>query len=94
MRSEFFLFLAGPSESAAGGLSWLASLSRLKSASRLTISWFLEPNCRPKSFSWLPAPTDLFLVVKILPTHGSTPDAVGVGGTGAHSFFCLLRVVA
>ena len=47
-----------------GGLVWLASLSLLNSASRLTTSWFRQPTCRLASLTWQTAPTDEFLVVK------------------------------
>ena len=36
-----------------GGLIWLASLAWLRSASRLSISWFFQPTYRLKSVSWL-----------------------------------------
>ena len=50
--------------SAGRGLTWLASLSWLESASRLTISWFRQPACQLKSLSRLTVPTDWCLVVK------------------------------
>ena len=54
--SKYNIFGRGPL--GRGGLTWLASLARLKSVSRLAISWFRQPTYRLKPVSWLTAPTD------------------------------------
>ena len=58
-------------------LLWFASLARLKSASQLTISSFIQPTCQLKSASRLMAPTSELLVIKCcLLTSPSVGDSI------------------
>ena len=62
-------FFYGAPPLGRAGLIWLASLTSLKSARRLAISWLRQPSGRVMAVEWLAAPTDVVVSLQILPTR-------------------------